>query len=375
MRLLITGARGFIGRNLVSHLARRENVEIVCYTRDEDRASAPLPLEGVDFVFHLAGVNRPQDPRDFVTGNAEFTRSLCDSVAAVAQSTGRKIPVLFTSSIQAEKENAYGESKRRAEDHLRTLAADHHVPVYLVRLPNVFGKWCRPNYNSAVATFCHNIARGLPVQINDPAAPLRLVYIDDVIHGFLAALDGKAASRDAAGFVPITPEYSTTVGEVVDLIRDFRAGRSTLLTKEVGTGFLRALHSTYVSYLPPESFSYSVPKHEDPRGVFVEMLKTADSGQFSYFTAHPGVTRGGHYHHTKTEKFLVIRGRARFRFRQIDTGETRDLMTDGSEPEIVETVPGWSHDITNVGTDEMVVMLWANEIFDRQNPDTYTSPL
>jgi UDP-2-acetamido-2,6-beta-L-arabino-hexul-4-ose reductase len=375
MRVLITGARGFIGRNLVSHLTRRENIEIVCHTRDDVRASASLPLEGVDFVFHLAGVNRPQDPRDFATGNAEFTRSLCDNVAAVAHATGRKIPVLFASSIQAEKENAYGESKRRAEDYLRTLAADHHVPVYLFRLPNVFGKWCRPNYNSAVATFCHNIARGLPVQINDPAAPLRLVYIDDVIHGFLAALDGKAASLDAAGFVPITPEYSTTVGEVVDLIRDFRAGRSTLLIKDVGTGFLRALHSTYVSYLPPESFSYTVPKHEDPRGLFVEMLKTADSGQISYFTAHPGVTRGGHYHHTKTEKFLVIRGRARFRFRHIDTGETRDLMTEGSQPEIVETVPGWSHDITNVGSEEMVVMLWANEIFDRQNPDTYTSPL
>ena len=330
MRVLVTGAGGFIGRNLISHLARREGIEVVRYTRDDDRAAAPLALDQVDFVFHLAGVNRPQDPRDFATGNADFTRRVCDEIAAVVRATGRKIPVLFTSSIQAEKDNEYGESKRRAEEHLRTLAATRGVPVYLFRLPNVFGKWCRPNYNSAVATFCHNLARGLPVQINDPSAPLRLVYIDDVIRGFLAALDGRPAARDAAGFVPVVPEYATTVGEVVDLIREFRAGRSTLHVRQVGTGFLRALHSTYVSYLPPESFSYTVPKHEDPRGAFVEMLKTTDSGQFSYFTAHPGVTRGGHYHHTKTEKFLVIKGRARFRFRHIDTGEARELTTEGA---------------------------------------------
>jgi UDP-2-acetamido-2,6-beta-L-arabino-hexul-4-ose reductase len=375
VRVLVTGAGGFIGRNLLSHLSRREDVEVIRYTRDDHRAGAPLALDRVDFVFHLAGINRPQDPRDFATGNADFTRRVCDEIADVARATGRRIPVLFTSSTQAVKDNAYGESKRRAEEHLRALAATYEVPVYLFRLPNVFGKWCRPNYNSAVATFCHNLARDLPVQVNDPAAPLRLVYIDDVIRGFLAVLEGKPATPDAAGFVPVEPEYASTVGEVLDLIREFRAGRSTLLVRQVGTGFLRALYSTYVSYLPPESFSYTAPKHEDPRGVFVEMLKTTDSGQFSYFTAHPGVTRGGHYHHTKTEKFLVIRGRARFRFRHIDTGETRDLTTDGAQPEIVETVPGWAHDITNIGADEMVVMLWANEIFDRQNPDTYASTL
>lgn len=375
MRVFITGARGFIGRNLISHLAKRGDIEIIAYTREHDRASAPLPLADVDFIFHLAGVNRPKDPQDFAIDNAGFTRRLCNDVAEVARATGRKIPVLFTSSIQAEKANAYGESKRQAEDCLRALAASAHVPVHLFRLPNVFGKWCRPNYNSAVATFCHNLARDLPVNINDPDALLRLVYIDDVVRAFVAALDGQPSPQDAAGFVPVVPEYNTTVGDVVDLIRCFRAGRSTLLVRQVGTGFLRALHSTYVSYLPSESFSYPVPKHADARGEFVEMLKTTDSGQVSYFTAHPGVTRGGHYHHTKTEKFLVIRGRARFRFRHIDTGETCDLLTEGSRPEIVETVPGWSHDITNVGPDEMIVMLWANEIFDRQNPDTYASPL
>ena len=220
-----------------------------------------------------------------------------------------------------------------------------------------------------------NIARDLPVHIDDPTAPLRLVYSDDVITDFLAALDGRPSAPDASGFIPVTPEYTTTVGEVVKLIQEFRAESSTLITRQVGTGFLRALHSTYLSYLPPASFSYTVLKKEDPRGVFVEMLKTVDSGQISYFTAFPGVTRGGHYHHTKTEKFLVIRGRARFRFKHIDTGETRDLITEGMLPEIVETVPGWSHDITNVGSDELIVMLWANEIYDRQNPDTYALPL
>lgn len=375
MRVLVTGARGFLGRNLLSHLSRREGVEVVAFGRQDDRATEPVPLAGVDFVFHLAGVNRPQDPAEFAHGNVGLTARLCEAVAAVQRTSGRKIPVVFSSSIQAARDNPYGESKRQAEDHLRMLARTSGVPVHLFRLPNVFGKWCRPNYNSAVATFCHNLARGLPVQINDPAVPLRLVYVDDVVRAFLAVLDGQSAAPDAAGFVPVTPEYVTTVGEVVDRIREFGTARSTLVIPPVGTGFLRALHATYVSYLPPEAFSYTVPKHEDPRGTFVEMLKTTDSGQFSYFTAHPGVTRGGHYHHTKTEKFLVVRGLARFRFRHIGTGETRDLMTDGARPEVVETVPGWAHDITNVGSDDMVVMLWANEIFDLRNPDTYNFPL
>jgi len=375
MRVLITGASGFIGRNLVSHLGQRRGTEILRYTREDFLCARPIPLERVDFVFHLAGVNRPQNLRDFTTGNADLTYRVCEAVTTVAQSKGRKIPVLFTSSIQAEKDNSYGESKRHAEDHLRAMASVHGVQVYLFRLPNVFGKWCRPNYNSAVATFCHNIARDLPVHIDDPTAPLRLVYIDDVIAKFLAVLDGRPSAPDASGFIPIVPEYTTTVGEVVELIREFRAESSTLITRQVGTGFLRALHSTYLSYLPPASFSYTVLKKEDPRGVFVEMQKTVDSGQISYFTASPGITRGGHYHHTKTEKFLVIKGRARFRFRHIDTGETHNLLTEGSRPEIVEAVPGWSHDITNIGQEEMVVMLWANEIFDQRNPDTYSLPL
>ena len=239
--------------------------------------------------------------------------------------------------------------------------------MHLFRLANVFGKWCRPNYNSAVATFCHNTARGLPIVVNDPAAALRLVYVDDVV----AAFAGLLARPDApGGFVEAGPVYETTVGEVADRVREFAASRSSLVTARVGGGLVRALYSTYVSHLPPASFAYDVPRHGDARGVFVEMLKTPDCGQFSYFTAHPGITRGEHYHHSKTEKFLVIKGTARFGFRHIVTGETHELTTRGGEGRIVETVPGWTHDITNVGDDELIVMLWANEIFDRERPDT-----
>jgi UDP-2-acetamido-2,6-beta-L-arabino-hexul-4-ose reductase len=237
-------------------------------------------------------------------------------------------------------------------------------------LPGVFGKWCKPNYNSVVATFCHNIARDLPIQINDPTANLRLVYVDDVVTAFLVALVAPAPGCVQA---QVEPEYTTTLGELANKIRAFGDCRSTLMTERVGTGFVRALYATYVSYLPSDRFSYEVPQHSDPRGVFVEMLKTPDSGQFSFFTAHPGITRGGHYHHTKTEKFLVIKGEALFRFRHLLTKQLVELRTTGSTPEVVDTIPGWTHDITNVGDDEMVVMLWANENFDRGKPDTVAS--
>jgi UDP-2-acetamido-2,6-beta-L-arabino-hexul-4-ose reductase len=223
-----------------------------------------------------------------------------------------------------------------------------------------------------VATFCHNIARDLPVQINDPQAPITLVYIDDVIRYFVAVMDGELSETS---FVTAEPQYSITVGELAEQVRTFHDSRQTLITEPVGTGLVRALYSTYLSYLPPGRFTYEVPKYGDPRGVFVEMLKTRDSGQFSFFTAHPGITRGGHYHHSKTEKFLVIKGEACFRFRHIVSGEFYELYTKGEQPEIVETVPGWTHDITNVGGDEMFVMLWANEIFDRERPDTYARPV
>ena len=375
MKVLITGSRGFVGKNLQQHLAERKDVEVVCFTRANAVSDLSRLLEGVEFVFHLAGVNRPQLPQEFVIGNTVLTIALIEAVEGEMRICGRNIPILYTSSTQAVLDNPYGASKRAAEDVLRAFAKRTGAAVHVFRLPNVFGKWCRTNYNSAVATFCHNIARGLPVQVNDPTALINLVYVDDVIECFIRLMDGAGAVQDSEGFATVAPQYTATVGELARYIESFRASRDTLVTERVGTGFVRALYSTYVSYLPPESFAYSMPMHGDARGVFVEMLKTPDSGQFSFFTAHPGVTRGGHYHHTKTEKFLVIKGEARFRFRHIQTGETHELVTCGSKADIVETVPGWTHDITNIGNDEMVVMLWANEVFDRSKQDTYACPL
>jgi UDP-2-acetamido-2,6-beta-L-arabino-hexul-4-ose reductase len=375
MKVLITGANGFIGKNLQLHLAERKDVEVECFTRADDPARLPALLREAGIVFHLAGVNRPQDPKEFVTGNLDLTQALCEAVCAEADATGRRVPVIYTSSTQAASDNPYGQSKLGAEEALFTAARGHQIPVHVFRLPNVFGKWCKPNYNSAVATFCHNVARGLPIKVNDPAARVTLVYVDDVIERFMQLMDGAVGQVDADGFEIVTPQYSTTVGELADRIQGFRASRDTLIIDRVGTGLVRALYATYVSYLPEDAFAYAVPQYGDPRGIFVEMLKTPDCGQFSFFTAHPGITRGGHYHHTKTEKFLVIKGEARFKFRHMQTGQTHELVTSGKKPEIVETVPGWTHDITNIGQDEMVVMLWANEVFDRARPDTFACPL
>lgn len=371
MKVLITGADGFVGKNLQLRLLERKDVEVVTYTRSDRLTDLPARLAGVDVVFHLAGVNRPKDPQEFVTDNADLTQALAHAV----RREGRAIRVLLASSTQARLDNPYGSSKRVAEQTVMALPVVNGVSSHVFRLPNVFGKWCKPNYNSAVATFCHNIARGLPVQINDANASVSLVYIDDVLDRFVSLMDGADASVDADGFEAVSPQYTVTVGELVRQITAFSESRNSLVIDRVGVGFVRALYATYVSYLPVECFAYEVPQHGDPRGIFVEMLKTPDCGQFSFFTAHPGITRGGHYHHTKTEKFLVIKGQARFRFRHMQTGQVHEVETRGGKSEIVETVPGWTHDITNIGNDEMVVMLWANEIFDRAKPDTYACPV
>ncbi len=263
--------------------------------------------------------------------------------------------------------NPYGRSKLHAEIHLLNLYMATGNNIYIYRLPNVFGKWCRPNYNSVVATFCHNISRGLPIQVNNPETELSLVHVDDVISSFIDILKNQP---DDQLYKYVSPVYDIKLGALADQLVRFRDSRETLVTEPVGNGFTRVLYATYISYISPDKFKYSLAKREDQRGCFVEMLKTQDSGQFSFFTAHPGITRGGHYHHIKTEKFLVIKGEARFGFRHIGTNETFEIVTTGEHPEIVETVPGWSHDITNIGDEEMVVMLWANEIFDANRPDT-----
>jgi UDP-2-acetamido-2,6-beta-L-arabino-hexul-4-ose reductase len=363
VRVVVTGADGFIGSNLCVRLRELQFDDIVSITRATTLEQLPAAMAAADFVFHLAGVNRPKDDAEFAVGNEGFTATLCDALAAA----GRQTPVAYASSTQGMLANAYGRSKRAAEEVLMRYSGDTGAPVHLFRLPNVFGKWSRPHYNSAVATFCHQIARGMPITVNDSAAPLRLLYIDDAVNAFIRRL----SSRDApGGYVDPVPVYETTVGEVVRILQEIAESRASLVTPRVGAGLVRALYSTYVSFLPPELFDYRVPCHIDSRGVFVEMLKAPDCGQFSYFTANPGVTRGEHYHHSKTEKFLVIQGTARFGFRQIRTGQMHELIVRGGEGRIVETVPGWTHNVTNVGENELIVMLWANEIFDRGRPDT-----
>jgi UDP-2-acetamido-2,6-beta-L-arabino-hexul-4-ose reductase len=368
MKVLITGSNGFIAKNLIVRLGELEGFETVTFSRQTPEKQLPDIVSNIDVVLHLAGVNRPLSPEDFVSGNTGLTQSLCHALLE----SGRQVPVIFTSSTQATLDNPYGKSKLDAEQALRNYAAQTGASVYIYRLPNVFGKWCRPNYNSAVATFCHNIARGLLIQINDSTAALSLVYVDDVIDEFIRVLKHKP-HLEVSAFCSVPIQYQTTVGELAHQLEAFRDSRHSLISEKVGVGLVRALYSTYMSYLSPDAFAYEIPKYGDPRGVFVEMLKTKDSGQFSFFTAHPGITRGGHYHHSKTEKFLVIKGQARFGFRHILTNEAYELFTSGEQPRIVETIPGWSHDITNVGDEEMVAMLWANEILDRDRPDTIAS--
>lgn len=363
MRVLVTGSQGFVGKNLTVRLGELSDFEVLCFDREDPAEGLLAKVQQADAVVHLAGVNRPDDVSEFVVGNADLTRALCEAI----KQSGRRIPLLLASSIQAELANPYGQSKRAAEIAVEQLCAQTGNPGVIFRLPNVFGKWCKPNYNSAVATFCHNIANELPIQINDPATELKLVYVDDVVEAFLQSL---RCDLPGLRIADVSPVYGLRLGDLAAQIEAFKNCRKTLVSEAVGTGLVRALYATYVSYLPPSKFAYDLPRYGDERGVFVEMLKTADSGQFSFFTAHPGITRGGHYHHTKTEKFLVIKGSARFGFRHVVTNETFEVFTTGDLSRVVETVPGWTHDITNVGSEEMVVMLWANEIFDRDKPDT-----
>lgn len=364
MRVAVTGASGFIGKNLVVRFGERPaEFEVIPLSHTLGPADLTSALAGCDAVVHLAGVNRPREEAEFASGNAGFTQLVVDALT----SAGSTAPVIYASSIHAERDTPYGRSKSTAEVILDRHGKAAGVPVRVVRLPNVFGKWSRPNYNSVVATFCHNIAHDLPLTTSDQTTLLSLLYVDDLVDWIVAAVGApaKLATMDEPG-----PVYKLTLGALAATLQGFRQGRSNLTTDRVGTGLARALHATYLSYLDPAAFAYEVPSYADARGRFVEMLKTQDSGQFSYFTAHPGVTRGGHYHHSKTEKFLVVSGEALFRFRNILTGEQFELATDGERPRIVETAPGWAHNITNVGDQVLVVMLWANEVFDRNRPDT-----
>lgn len=366
-QVLVTGADGFIGRNLIIRLRETGRLSVSIFLRGTgSHALSDLVAES-DVVVHLAGENRPADERSFSEVNEGLTLEVCNAIRREVARSGKQMRILLASSAQAERDNPYGRSKLGAERAVQRLVTEGVASAVIYRLPGVFGKWCRPDYNSVVATFCHRIANGLPYRIDDPGAKLTLAYIDDVVEAFIAEIDGSSVGCSHASVAPV---YSMTVGELAEQIKAFERSRSTLISERVGTGLTRALYSTFISYLPASRIGSALPRYSDPRGVFVEMLRTKDSGQFSYFTAHPGVTRGSHYHHTKTEKFLVIRGQALLRFRNLASGERTEIRVTGEVPQIVDSIPGWVHDITNVGDEELIVMLWANEMFDRDRPDT-----
>ena len=362
-RILVTGAYGFIGQNLVLRLKETKAIEVLTFGRSDQIETLKSLVCQADYIIHLAGENRPSDCRDFITVNVNLTRLLCD----IIRKTERYIPIIFASSTQIANDNQYGESKLAAEEIIREFVDKFDQSAVIFRLPGVFGKWCKPNYNSVVATFCHNTIYDLPIKVNDPNKNLELVYIDDFIDDVLVTLD-KIKSGFNLGCLSIT--YDITLGDLAKQLSLFKASRKTLISEPVGTGITRALYSTYISYLPKEKFIYDLPKYEDDRGMFVEILKTKDSGQFSFFTIRPGITRGSHYHHSKTEKFCVVNGVVRLQFRKLGCEDIFVINLSDKRLQIIETIPGWVHDITNMGQNDALVVTWANEVFDSAKPDT-----
>lgn len=363
MKLLVTGARGFIAKNLIVRLRELGGYEVFEFVKEDSLELLKSSISEASAVIHLAGANRPCDPEDFTRINVRLTQRICDAI----KESGRTVTFVLASSIHAEQNTPYGMSKREAEKTVERFANETNCPAIIYRFPGVFGKWCRPDYNSVVATFCHSAANDLPVRINDPEASLRLVYIDDLVAEIIERIN---VGLSGIFHGKVEPEYSITVGELWQTIRAFGDCQKTFVIPSVGTGVVRALYSTYVSYLPKEKFIYDLKSFGDGRGTFTEIIKTENAGQFSYFTATVNTTRGEHYHHTKTEKFLVIRGKARFRYRHILTNEIVELNVTAERLQIIETIPGWAHEITNTGDCELLVLLWANEVFDRNNPDT-----
>ena len=363
--VLITGAEGFVGRNLRVTLQGREGLRLLSFDVQDDPALLGGLLDQADFVYHLAGVNRPQNPEEFRTGNIDLTERICRHLAAGA----RRVPVVLTSSTQAALDNPYGLSKRGAEETVLGYGSETGAETYIFRLPNVFGKWCRPNYNSGVATFCNNIANDLPIQVNDPDAILHLVYIDDVVAAFTGLLDGMAQREGAFYLVPEV--HRARLGDVVALIRSFRESRVSLCVPDMSDSFAKKLYSTYLSYLPPEGFSYPLKMNVDERGSFTEFIKTSDRGQVSVNISRPGITKGNHWHHTKNEKFLVVSGQGEIRFRRVDGEEVLVYSVCGDKLVVVDIPTGYTHNITNTGAVDLVTVMWCNETYDPTRPDTY----
>jgi len=364
--VLVTGSNGFIGKNLLEALRRRSDVEIMAFDQDSNASALDGYLARADIIFHLAGVNRPERPEEFEEGNAGLTRDILARLGRL-----QRAPVfVLSSSTQASLDNPYGISKRRAEEAVEGFAAHAGARVQILRLPNVFGKWCRPNYNSVVATFCHNIARGLPITISDPARELELVYIDDVVRTFLSCME-ETGGDGASSPVGSMPTYPVTLGKLAETIGRFRESRTTLRLPDFSDRLTRCLYATYLSYLPEGEFAYGLDVKTDARGALAEFLKSDRSGQIFVSRTRPGITRGNHYHHTKTEKFLVVQGEGVIRFKHILGEEVASYRISGEEFKVVDIPPGYTHSIENVGTSEMVVLFWASEIFDPSTPDTF----
>lgn len=380
MNILVTGAKGFIGRNLVAELNNIKEGKAKGYglspdlnVFEYDMETDPSLLYGycrdADFVFHLAGVNRPKEQGEFMEGNFGFTSTLLEAL----KRHGNNCPVMLASSIQAELDNPYGVSKKAGEDLLFSYGREVGAEVLVYRFPNVFGKWCRPNYNSAVATFCNNVANDLPIQVNNPSVNMTLVYIDDVVRELISALEGKPTK--VGEFYSVLVEHKITLGEIVDLIYSFKESRDSLQVANLSDGFTKKLYSTYLSYLPVDGFSYPLKMNVDERGSFTEFLKSPDRGQVSINISKPGITKGQHWHHTKNEKFLVVSGKGVIRFRKIDEEKVYEYFVSGDKLEVVDIPVGYTHSIENLGDTDMVTVMWVNEVFDPEHPDTFFLPV
>lgn len=371
MNILITGARGFMGKNLRSALtgrygdAHRLMLLDMPHTEEELLAAAAE----ADFVFHLAGVNRPTDPADFQKGNADFTRQLL----TLLKERGKRPPVLLSSSIQAALENPYGQSKLSAEQAVADYGRETGSAVYLYRLPNVFGKWSRPNYNSAVATFCHNVARGLPITVNDPSVTLRLVYIDDVVEEFLRAMEGQPHREGE--WCTVQPVHEVNLGHMAELIQSFPGLRDSLTAPDQSDPLVKKLYATYLSFLPPEDFSRPTVTHADQRGSFTELLHMGSRGQVSLNISKPHITKGDHWHQTKHEKFIVLQGDGVIRFRKVGDSTVIAYKVSGENLTVVDIPTGYTHSIENTGDTDMLTLMWANEVFDPAHPDTLRLPV
>lgn len=376
MNILVTGANGFIAKNLIAELKNirdaktkaypiEQDLVIFAYDVDSSLADLDAYCQKADFVFHLAGVNRPEKPEEFMEGNFGFTTILLETLKKYQNNC----PVMISSSTQAALNNPYGLSKKAGEDLLFEYAKEASAKVLIYRFPNVFGKWCRPNYNSAVATFCNNIANNVPIQVNDPSVVMNLVYIDDVVSELIRAMLGNETQKDDFCEVPMF--YTIKLGEIVDLIYSFKASRNDLSVPNMADGFTKKLYSTYLSYLPTDAFSYPLKMNVDDRGSFTEIIRTADRGQFSVNISKPGITKGQHWHHTKNEKFCVVSGNGVIRFRKIDSDEVIGYYVTGEKIEVVDIPVGYTHNIENLGQADMVTFMWCNETFDAEKPDTY----